>query len=175
MTEDELVGWHHRLNGHEFEQTPGVGEGQGNLTCCSPWGCKESDTAERLNNKFWKRQGHRLSRTSHRPSVFGWCRGTARRGLSSGTAHPDGAGNSDKEVGRYTLLPLSIRVRESDRHVALGLGGLCCLPMACSASKREAGKSTRELAVFPFLPLTNCCDLSGDGTEQTWGNGWPPH
>ena len=53
MTEDELVGWHHRLNGHDFEQAPGVGEGQGNLTCCSPWGCKESDTAERLNNKFW--------------------------------------------------------------------------------------------------------------------------
>ena len=45
MTEDEMVGWHHRLNGHEFEQAPGVGEGQGGLVCCSPWGCKESDTA----------------------------------------------------------------------------------------------------------------------------------
>ena len=44
MTEDEMVGWHHSLNGHEFEQTPGVGKGQGNLTCCSPCGCKESDT-----------------------------------------------------------------------------------------------------------------------------------
>ena len=41
---DEMVGWHHRLNGHEFEQTPGDSEGQGNLVCCSPWGCKESDT-----------------------------------------------------------------------------------------------------------------------------------
>ena len=49
-TEDEMVGWHHRLNGHEFEQTLGDGEGQGSLACCSPWGCKESDTAERLNN-----------------------------------------------------------------------------------------------------------------------------
>ena len=38
MTEDEMVGWHHRLNGHEFEQIPGDSEGQGNLTCCSPWG-----------------------------------------------------------------------------------------------------------------------------------------
>ena len=38
MTEDEMVGWHHRLNGHEFEQTPGDSEGQGNLVCCSPWG-----------------------------------------------------------------------------------------------------------------------------------------
>ena len=38
MTEDEMVGWHHRLNGHEFEQTLGDGEGQGGLACCSPWG-----------------------------------------------------------------------------------------------------------------------------------------
>ena len=49
MTEDEMVGWHHWLNGHEFEQIPGDGEGQGSLVCCSPWGCKESDTTERLN------------------------------------------------------------------------------------------------------------------------------
>ena len=49
ITEDEMVGWHHRLNGHEFEQAPGVGDGQGSLVCCSPWGCKESDTTERLN------------------------------------------------------------------------------------------------------------------------------
>ena len=50
VTEDEVVGWHHQLNGHEFEQTPGDGEGQGNLACCSPWRHKESDT-EQLNNK----------------------------------------------------------------------------------------------------------------------------
>ena len=49
-TEDELVGWHHRLNGHEFEQASGDGKGQGRLECCSPWGCKESDTTEQLNN-----------------------------------------------------------------------------------------------------------------------------
>ena len=41
-----MVGCHHHLNAHEFEQDPGVGEGQGGLTCCSPWGCKESDTTE---------------------------------------------------------------------------------------------------------------------------------
>ena len=45
MTEDEMVGWHHRLNGHEFEQTPTDSEGQGSLVCCSPWGCKELDKA----------------------------------------------------------------------------------------------------------------------------------
>ena len=49
MTEDEMAGWHHQLNGHEFEQAPGVGDGQGVLVCCSPWGHKESDTTEQLN------------------------------------------------------------------------------------------------------------------------------
>ena len=51
MTGDEVVGWNHKLNEHEFEQTPGDGEGQGNLACCSPWGRKESDTNKHLNNK----------------------------------------------------------------------------------------------------------------------------
>ena len=49
MTEDEMAGWHHRLNGHEFGWTPGVGDGQGGLACCNSWGCKGSDTTERLN------------------------------------------------------------------------------------------------------------------------------
>ena len=48
LTEDGMVGWHHRLDGHEFEQAPGVGDGQGSLVCCSPRGRKESDTTERL-------------------------------------------------------------------------------------------------------------------------------
>ena len=46
MTEDEMIGWQHRLNGHEFGWTPGVGDGQGGLVCCSSWGHKESDTTE---------------------------------------------------------------------------------------------------------------------------------
>ena len=50
MTEGKMVGWHHRLNGHGFEQTLGDGEGQGSLACCHPWGWKESDIIERLNN-----------------------------------------------------------------------------------------------------------------------------
>ena len=49
-TKDEMVGWLHWLNGHEFEQAPGEDEGQGSLVCCSPWGHKESDMTERLNN-----------------------------------------------------------------------------------------------------------------------------
>ena len=55
--EDETVGWHHQVDGHEFEQALGVGDGQGSLVCCSPWGCKESDTTEQLNwtelNVLW--------------------------------------------------------------------------------------------------------------------------
>ena len=46
MTEDEMVGWHHRLNGHEFGWTPGVGDGPGGLVCCGSWGLKESDTTQ---------------------------------------------------------------------------------------------------------------------------------
>ena len=49
MTEDEMAGWHHQLDGCEFEWTPGVGDGQGGLACCSSWGHQESDTTERLN------------------------------------------------------------------------------------------------------------------------------
>ena len=49
MAEDEMVGWHHRLHGHEFEQAPGVNDSQGSLACCNPWGHKELDTTESLN------------------------------------------------------------------------------------------------------------------------------
>ena len=49
MTEDEMVGWHHQLDGHEFEQALGFGEGQRSLACCSPWGHKELDMTEQLN------------------------------------------------------------------------------------------------------------------------------
>ena len=49
MTEDEMVGWHHQLDGHEFNRAPGAGEGQGSLASCSPWGLKGLDTTEQLN------------------------------------------------------------------------------------------------------------------------------
>ena len=49
MTEDEMAGWYHRLNGHEFGYSPGVGDRQGGLVCCNPWDRKESDMTERLN------------------------------------------------------------------------------------------------------------------------------
>ena len=53
-TEDEMVGWYHQLDGHEFEQALGIGDGQESLVCCSPWGLKESDMTEQLNwTDFW--------------------------------------------------------------------------------------------------------------------------
>ena len=48
-TKDEMVGWHHRLNGHEFGETPGAGDGQAGLACCGSWGRKESDMTKQLN------------------------------------------------------------------------------------------------------------------------------
>ena len=60
VTEDEIVGWHHRLNGHEFKQTPGDSQGQGSLMCCSPWGHKELDMTEWLNNNS---NAHRLGKS----------------------------------------------------------------------------------------------------------------
>ena len=62
MTEDEMVGWHHRLNGHEFKQALGVGDGQGGLVCCSPWGQKRQELANEeqqqimliVSSSFWK-------------------------------------------------------------------------------------------------------------------------
>ena len=53
MTEDDMVGWHHWLDRHEFEWAPGFDDGQGSLASCSPWGCKVSDTTERLNRTDW--------------------------------------------------------------------------------------------------------------------------
>ena len=66
MTEDEMVRWHHWLNGHEFEQAPGVGDGQGVLACCSPWGHKESDMTEQLN---WTEQ---MKRRLQEVTWFTW-------------------------------------------------------------------------------------------------------
>ena len=63
MTEDEMVGWHHWLNGQKFEQALGVGDGQGNLACCSPWDCKELDTTEQLNWTTRVQNVEGLSRT----------------------------------------------------------------------------------------------------------------
>ena len=83
MTEDEMVGWCHWLNGHESEQAPGVGEGQGSLVCCDPQGHKESDTTERLNNTTTARKASgsgsfsllaiwTLTSSSHSKLFYGW-------------------------------------------------------------------------------------------------------
>ena len=61
-TEDEMAGWHHRLDGHGFEYIPGVGDGQGGLACCDSWGCKEWDTGELLN---WTELNHEVHITTY--------------------------------------------------------------------------------------------------------------
>ena len=88
MTEDEMVGWHHRLYGHEFEQVLGVGDGQRSLACCSPWGRKESDTTERLKGTELtecSRLPHRLVGAwlgRGRSASWGWI-------ASSGSGRPE--------------------------------------------------------------------------------------
>ena len=66
-TEDEMVGWHHRLNGHGFGWTLGVGDGQGGLACCDSWGHKKSDTTEQLN---WTEPNHSCVRTVGLKGIF---------------------------------------------------------------------------------------------------------
>ena len=75
MTEDEAVRWHHRHDGHEFEQAPGVGDGQGGLACCSPWGSKESDMTERLNwteQCYLKLIEHLIQPGTILRALYGW-------------------------------------------------------------------------------------------------------
>ena len=77
-TEDKMVGWHHWLDGHEFEKALGVGDGQGGLMCCSPWGGKESDMTERLNWTelkhlyLWLAMPHRQITTQHKLQGWYW-------------------------------------------------------------------------------------------------------
>ena len=65
MTENQMLGWHHQLNGHEFEQALGVSEGQESLACCSPWGCKESDMTERTCKNKTKQRSVDTHRCTH--------------------------------------------------------------------------------------------------------------
>ena len=67
MTEDEMVGWNHRLDGHEFDQALGVGDGQGCLVCCSPWGRKKLDTTEQL---IWRKKVNCVSSSFSNPGSF---------------------------------------------------------------------------------------------------------
>ena len=92
MTGDKIVGWHHQLNGHEFKQAPGDGEGQGSLACNSPWGCKELETTEQLNNNktfsengpivnILGREGRKVSVTGCSPLLL-YCESSLRQHVS---------------------------------------------------------------------------------------------
>ena len=82
VTEDEMVGWHHPLNGHEFEQTLGYGKGHGSLACCSPWGCKELNWTTVTQKRGSKQEHPKFivessgsKRGSHMPEVTQWEKG----------------------------------------------------------------------------------------------------
>ena len=86
MTEDEMVGWHHWLNGHEFGQALGVGDGQGSLECCSPWGHKESNMTEWLNWTDWSWSSNTLVTWFEEPAHWKrpWCWERLRTGEQVG-------------------------------------------------------------------------------------------
>ena len=96
-TEDHMVGWHHWLNGHEFEQSPGDGEGQGSLACCSPWGCKESDMTEVLNNN--KNQNRGITRDICKDHGLGVC-----GGRDSGSIDQSYSRSQDHCMAQQTLV-----------------------------------------------------------------------
>ena len=103
MTEYEMVGWHHRHNGHEFEQAQGAGDGQGSLACCSPWGRRELDTTEQLNNK-------KCDRSSSIPTghTLGWKTSNCQN-THMVTNCPDAPG-TEGFLGRRTCV---IKIRKS--------------------------------------------------------------
>ena len=104
-TEDEMVGWHHWLNGHEFEQAQGVGDGQGGLLCCSPWSCKESDMTEWLNWTVWH---YNMGQSERTPSKALVCASYSlqdekRWGSGGGTGSQEGW----QDGGGHVLVPQS--------------------------------------------------------------------
>ena len=95
--EDEMVGWHHRLNGHEFEQTQGDSEGQGSLACYSPWGCKESDMTDWLNSNITAKL-HKV--LGQRPTHFAWKTDQPQPGVTPAPSLPAPQGPLTSGVGR---------------------------------------------------------------------------
>ena len=146
VAEDEMVGWHHWLNGHEFEHAPGDSEGQGSLVCCSPWGCKESDMTEWLNNNNYKALRTDWARVS---LLFCW--GSLYWLQSDGFW---GMTHLEASTGGPMFVPQSLlfSLHANKRPLSLSEGPYVqCLPITISVIQR-------------FLILANRylqCDLSG--------------
>ena len=123
MTEDEMVGWHHQLNGHEFEQALGDGEGQGRLVCCSSWGHEESDMSEWLNSSNWWCSGKGSMYQYRGPGFDPWSRKIphAMEQLSQITAtfepvlQSSGAATTEATCGNYWSPHALERVLHSKR------------------------------------------------------------
>ena len=138
MTEDEMVGWHHQLDGHEFEQAPGVGDGQASLVCCSPWGCQGLDTTEWLK---WTEYGRYLRSRETLKCISCWlcaCVYVAYQFLS---LHSLIKGVNSSILSRYNLHTMSQRQRNSSFQMSNNLlamfyiaslfNGLCRFILHC--------------------------------------------
>ena len=118
-----MVGWHHSLNGHEFEQILGGSEGQGTLACCSPWGCKELDTTEQQHNILTERSlgaGHcwtlnfEVSVLTSNEFCFGMCFSVALQ-----QCHANGLNDKIKNVKQDSSHSLGGKKREMSRMVSI--------------------------------------------------------
>ena len=119
-TEDKMVGWHHRLDGHEFEQAPRVGDGQGSLACCTPWGHKESDTSERLKQTELKHFLH----TRHNSRFWNMTSDKREKNIRPSGIYILGDRERDKEYTNHNMLESKKRDEENQSRE----GGCSLLP-----------------------------------------------
>ena len=147
-TEDEMVGWHHRLSGHEFVSTLGVGDGQGGLACCSPWGCEESDTTERLNwTSTWGAQP-RSGRSSYLgPTVF----------LSSAVCHSSCASCSGPRASHCTTCAHPQALRQGH-----------CLPSCGEGFYPDHGVCKGIVGIIVTIYLFICCAGTWCGVQAPY-------
>ena len=176
MIEDEMVGWHHRLDGHEFEQALGVGDGQGSLVCCSPWGCKESDTTERLN---WTK----VSVIKSLNMTKGFPGGSVVKNppANSGDAHSIPGSGRSLGIRNGNPVQYSCLEKSMDRGAWQGtVHGVTkswtrLSNWACNSRAWPNQKSSWMRPDLPevslLLALKECCHVWSGQVAQTWG--WP--
>ena len=156
-TEKEMVGWYHQLNGHEFEQGLGDVDGQGSLTCCSPWGRKESDTTERLNDNIGPEGSGRFG-SFQRAMAWGVAtRGQGKLLRESEPKAPEGA----RQCGAVCEGCLQHR------------GHVCVMLCSCAVMFRCGWVSRGTSVMWQHVPSAAAaealCVAMGDGAGVSWG------
>ena len=153
-----MVGWYHRLNGHEFEQAPGNGEGQGSLACCSPWDHKELDTTERLNNSNDQPCLMEISDSQSSPLNWDFLRqfqspvsGPLQTLVSGVLVHCDGAGVSVRSAlgCKYQTTQVAL----SRQHIG---GGSCLITPTGRGCDSVTWQSECQCCA-PSWPQDGCC------------------